>query len=97
MRGVRLEMTCGAETFGGVVADGEKSHILTVSAEKMPVGSVLQVVGSAGELARLQPRGGSFRDTMTVSNTAFAYLLAGIPLPGGELWPLAVSNPIYFA
>ena len=97
VRGVRLEMTCGAETFGGVVADGENSHTMIVSAGNMPPGAVLQIVGSAGELGRLRPRDGAVRQTVTVSDTAFAYLLAGIPLPGGELWPLAVSNPIYFA
>lgn len=96
IRGVRLGMTCGTETFGGVVSDGKKTHTLTVCAEKMPLGSVLQIVGDTGELAKRKPRGGSLRDTVTVSNTAFAYLLAGIPLPGGEIWPLAVSNPIYF-
>ena len=62
----------------------------------MPLGSVLQIVGSTGELGRLRPGDGSLRETVTVSDTKFAYLLAGIPLPGGELWPLAVSNPIYF-
>ena len=97
VRGVRLGMTCGEKTFGGVVSDGENSHTLTVSAGNMPMGSVLQIVGSAGELGRLRSRNGTIQDTVTVSDTAFAYLLAGIPLSGGELWPLAVSNPIYFA
>ena len=96
VRGVRLEMTCGGEILGGVVSDGKKDHILTVRADRMPLGSVLQIVGSTGELGRLRPGNGSLRETVTVSDTKFAYLLAGIPLPGGELWPLAVSNPIYF-
>ena len=96
VRGVRLEMTCADQTFGAVVSDGGASHSLTVSAWKMPMGSVLQIVGSGGALARLKPKGGSLRETVEVRDTAFAYLLAGYPIPGGEIWPLAISNPIYF-
>ena len=96
VRGVRLSMTCGGATFGDVVSDGESVHTLHVSAANMPPWAVLQIVGSGGELARLRPRGGAVRDTVTVSDTAFAYLLAGFPLGDGQLWPLAVSNPIYF-
>ena len=97
IRGVGLEMSCGDQTFGAVIADGGTSHSLTVSARRMPMGAVLEIVGSGGVLARLKPKGGSLRQTVEVRDTAFAYLLAGYPIPGGEIWPLAVSNPIYFA
>lgn len=96
VRGVRLGMTCGEETFGGRAADGKKTHTLTVSGENMPLGSVLRIMGSAGELGRFHPSGGRVQGAVTVSGTNFSYLLAGFPLPGGQLWPLAVSNPIYF-
>ena len=89
-------MTCGGAGFGDGVSDGERTHTLHVAAANMPPLAVLQIVGSGGELARLRPRGGAVRDTVTVSDTAFAYLLAGFPLGDGQLWPLAVSNPIYF-
>lgn len=97
VRGVGLEMTCGDATFGDLIADGGASHNLTVAARRMPMGAVLQLVGSGGELARLRPKGSSLRQTVEVSDTAFVYLLAGYPLKDGGLWPLAVSNPIYFA
>ncbi|MDY4583144.1 MAG: CehA/McbA family metallohydrolase [Candidatus Faecousia sp.] len=97
VRGVRLEMTCADQTFGAVISDAEASHSLTVSARRMPMGAVLQIVGSGGILARLRPKGGSLRETLEVRDTAFAYLLAGYPIPGGDIWPLAISNPIYFA
>lgn len=96
IRGVHLEMTCGEQTFGGVIEGRKASHSLTVSARQMPVGAVLTVVGSGGELARLKPKGGLIRETVEVRDTAFAYLLAGYPIAGGEVWPLAISNPIYF-
>ena len=96
VRGVRLGMTCGGASFGDAVSDGERTHTLRVTADNMPAWAVLQIVGSSGELARLRPKGGAVRDAVTVADTAFAYLLAGIPLQGGQLWPLAVSNPIYF-
>lgn len=97
VRGVLLEMTCADQTFGTVISGGGASHSLTVSARRMPMGSVLQIVGSGGILARLGPKGGSLRETVEVRDTGFAYLLAGHPIPGGEIWPLAISNPIYFA
>lgn len=97
VRGVQLEMACSDQTFGAVISDGEASHSLTVSARRMPMGAVLQIAGSGGILARLRPKGGSLRETVEVRDTAFAYLLAGYPLPGGDIWPLAISNPIYFA
>ena len=96
VRGVRLGMTCAEETFGAVISDGKKTHLLSVSAQRMPRGAVLQVVGNSGELARFKARGGSVRENLEISGTGFAYLLAGIPLPGGDIWPLAVSGPIYF-
>ena len=96
VRGVRLELRCEGETFGGTVPGVEEAHLLEVAATGMPMGSVLQIVGTAGELARFPARGGSVRETAEVSQTGFAYLLAGFPLRGGKLWPLAVSNPIYF-
>lgn len=96
IRGVRLEMTCGDQTFGAVISDGGASHSLTVTARQMPVGAVLRLVGSGGILAQYRAKGGSLEKTLQVGNTAFVYLLAGYPLPGGELWPLAISNPIYF-
>lgn len=95
VRGIRLGMTCGGETFGGTVTGGAP-HLLEVSAQRMPLGTVLQVVGSSGELARFRAKGGSVRETLEVSGTGFAYLLAGVPLRNGEIWPLAVSNPIFF-
>lgn len=97
VNGVRLDLRCGEEMFGSVVADGENAHTLTVSASAMPLGAVLRVVGSAGVLGSIRAKNGTARDTLTVSNTTFAYLLAGYPLRGGDLWPLAVSSPIYFA
>ena len=95
VRGIRLGMSCGEETFGGTVAGGVP-HLLEVSAQRMPLGTVLQVVGSSGELARFRAKGGSVRETLEVSDTGFAYLLAGVPLRGGEIWPMAISNPIFF-
>lgn len=95
VRGIRLGMTCGGETFGGTVTGGAP-YVLEVSAQRMPLGTVLQVVGSSGELARFRAKGGSVRETLEVSGEGFAYLLAGVPLRNGEIWPLAVSNPIFF-
>lgn len=93
--GIRLGMTCGGVTFGGTVTGGAP-YVLEVSAQRMPLGTVLQVVGSSGELARFRAKGGSVRETLEVSGEGFAYLLAGVPLRNGEIWPLAVSNPIFF-
>ena len=95
VRGIRLGMTCGGETFGGTVTGGAP-YVLEVSAQRMPLGTVLQVVGSSGELARFRAKGGSVRETLEVSGEGFAYILAGVPLRNGEIWPLAVSNPIFF-
>lgn len=95
VRGIRLGMTCGGETFGGTVTGGAP-YVLEVSAQRMPLGTVLQVVGSSSELARFRAKGGSVRETLEVSGEGFAYLLAGVPLRNGEIWPLAVSNPIFF-
>lgn len=95
VRGIRLGMSCGGETFGGTVTGGAP-YVLEVSAQRMPLGTVLQVVGSSGELARFRAKGGSVRETLEVSGEGFAYLLAGVPLRNGEIWPLAVSNPIFF-
>ena len=69
---------------------------MEVSAQCVRLGTVLQVVGSSGELARFRAKGGSVRETLEVSGEGFAYLLAGVPLRNGEIWPLAVSNPIFF-
>lgn len=95
VRGIRLGMTCGGETFGGTVTGGAP-YVLEVFAQRMPLGTVLQVVGSSGELARFRAKGGSVRETLEVSGEGFAYLLAGVPLRNGEIWPWAVSNPIFF-
>ena len=97
VRGVRLGADCQEKTFGDVLADGRQTHRLTVQADNMPAGSVLRLIGSRGEAARLKPKGGHILQSVTVSDTAFVYLLAAYSFPGAEDWPLAVSNPIYFA
>ena len=95
VRGVRLHMTCGEETFGGTVGDGALTHCVDVAAWRLPLGAVLRLVGSDGTLDTLRPRRGRVQKTVEVSGTDFVLLLAGFPLPGGKIWPLAVSNPIY--
>ena len=62
----------------------------------MPVGSVLRVIGQNGVLAERKPDRGAIRETIQISGTGFAYLLAALLLPGGGTYPLAVSNPVYF-
>lgn len=95
VHGVRLDLQCGGQTFGAVM-DGGSAWELTFGAERMPVGSVLRVIGQDGVLAERKPNRGVIRDTIQVCGTRFAYLLAALLLPGGGTYPLAVSNPIYF-
>lgn len=96
VRGVRLDLDCGGRTFGDVVEGGGPVWELTVRADRMPPGAVLQVIGQDGVLAKRRPKQGTVRETVPITGTGFAYLLAALPLPGGGTYPLAVSNPIYF-
>lgn len=97
IHGVRLGLTCRGKTFGAVIKDGSRRHTLTVKAENMPAGSQLQIIGQNGVLARLSPHRGRICRQAEVTDTSFAYLLALYSFPGTEDYPLAVSNPIYFA
>ena len=96
VQGVRLNLQCGDQTFGTVLKGGPTWE-LTFGAELMPVGSVLRVIGQDGVLAERKPKRGAVQDSMQISGTRFAYLLAVLPLPGGRSYPLAVSNPVYFS
>ena len=96
LRGVRLDLECEGRTFGDAVEDGGPVWELTVRADRMPPGAVLQVIGQDGILAERKQKQGTVRETVPITGTGFAYLLAALPLPGGGTYPLAVSNPIFF-
>ena len=95
VNGVRLGMSCRGETFGAVLEDAS-GCVLTVSAERMPAGSVLQIIGGSGVLAQFPSKKGVVRQNLEIEGTPFVYLLALYPLGKKGGYPLAVSNPIYF-
>ncbi len=92
IRGVRLDMRCGDGMLGDKVPQGP----VTVMAQRMPLGSELQLVGEQGVLMRLPARNGQVHERVSLPETSFAYLMAGYPAALGRAMPLAISNPIYF-
>ncbi|HWQ58548.1 MAG TPA: CehA/McbA family metallohydrolase, partial [Clostridia bacterium] len=95
--GVRLNMECEGETFGGAV-DGAGPRSITFGAQRLPAGASLRLVGPEGkELARAK-RGsrGAASGRAWLEGIAYCYLVASVRLLFLGDWPLAVSNPIYF-
>ena len=96
VNGVRLALDCGQKSFGDTVTVSSEPPAITVSAEHMPPGSVLQIIGDYGIiLSKLQPHHGSVCRTLHLPRTGFIYLQAVQMLPGKRCYPLAVSNPLY--
>lgn len=94
--GVRLRLSCAGKQFGDTVAAGEPKAV-RFSAENAPQGASLRLIGARGELARARRKGGRLEGEAQVHDSPFAYLIASVRLPGFGDYPLAVSNPIYFA
>lgn len=95
VHGARLALRCGEASFGDTVPK-RAPHDVEFSAERMPPGSFLRLVGDSGELARAASRFGHAEGEAHIDGPRFAYLAAMVDLPLFGGYPLAVSNPIYF-
>jgi len=92
INGIRLDMRCGEARFGDTVRKG----VVSVSAERMPLGSELQLIGADGVLARFPAKSGQVHVQLSLPETPFVYLMAGYPTALRKGMPLAISNPLYF-
>jgi len=92
IKGVRLNMTCGDVMLGGTAQE----RTVSVWAERLPPGAVVQLTGRDGMMAQLEAKGGQVRRELSLPETSFVYLTAGTPAALRRGMPLAVSNPIYF-
>lgn len=92
IHGVRLNMHCKGKIFGDTVSQRE----VTVSAEHMPMGAELQLIGEKGVMARFHAKNGQIHKKLSLPKTSFVYLMAGYPAALCKSMPLAISNPLYF-